>query len=79
METKEIKEASVWGYLIGIIFGGAACYGIFKGGMCLIMWIGDIMFPWRLPEILILSVLTMAVIFGAVVTGFGIYNYFKKP
>lgn len=79
METKEIKETSLWGYLTGIIFGGAACYGIFEGGMLLIMWIGDMMLPWNLPAVLLLSVLTIAVIFSAVVAGFGIYNYFKKP
>ena len=78
METKEIKKTSVWGILLGIIFGVAIAYGIYNAGMLLVMWLGDMMLPWCLPEILILSILTLGVIFSSVVAAAATFEYFKK-
>lgn len=79
METKKIeKGASIWGILFGIVFGALAAYIVYGGGMWLIQWVGDMMIPWHSAEIIILSILTMAVIFSSVVAACATFEYFKN-
>ena len=74
----ETVKKSVNG-IVGVILAFAAAFAVFEGGMWLVRYLGDNCLPWTIFEIIPLSILTLAVIFGTVIAFYAVLKLIYKP